>query len=134
MSDNQHEITLREAEPGNPSELLDRIKDAIDELFDCGVSSAGDYVKGKSSQEVAKASEIKAKAFAHLANLDLERQRLISERDKALAEDRQKMYELKTQRLQAVVNSLIKLKQMGVEIQIDVIDACVSQLIRSVEY
>jgi hypothetical protein len=117
----RHEIRLREASSENPPELLDRIKDAIDELFDVSVSAAGGFVKGKSDQELAKASEIKAKAFSHLANLDLERQRLLTERDRLLREDRQKMYELKTQRLEAVINSLVKLREMNVNVQIEVL-------------
>jgi hypothetical protein len=130
MNNERHQIRLREASPGNPPELLDRIKDAIDELFDCSISAAGGYVKGKSDQELAKAAEIKAKAFSHLANLDLERQRLLAERDKLLCEDRQKMYELKTQRLEAIINSLIKLKEMGTNVQIEIV---VERLIKAME-
>jgi hypothetical protein len=126
----RHQIRLREATSGSPSDLLDRIKDAIDELFDCSVSAAGGYVKGKSEQELAKAAEIKAKAFSQLANLDLERQRLLAERDRLLREDRQKMYELKTQRLEAIVNSLVRLKELGVEVQIEVV---VERLLRAIE-
>ncbi|MBP0022310.1 MAG: hypothetical protein J7647_32735 [Cyanobacteria bacterium SBLK] len=117
----RHEIVLLEAGSNNPPDLLDRIKSAVDELFDDGVSAAGGYVKGKGEQELAKAAEIKTKAFAHLANLELERERLLTERDKVSREDKQKMYELKTQRLDAVMGSLIKLKELGVEIQLEVI-------------
>lgn len=126
----RHEIRLREATSGSPPDLLDRIKDAIDELFDCSVSAAGGYVKGKSDQELAKAAEIKAQAFSHLANLDLERQRLLTERDRLLREDRQKMYELKTQRLEAIVNTLVRLQEMGVQVQIEVL---VERLLKAME-
>ena len=130
MNNERHQIRLREASQGNPPELLDRIKEAIDELFDCSVSAAGGYVKGKSDQELAKAAEIKAKAFSHLANLDLDRQRLLSERDRLLREDRQKMYELKTQRLEAIISSLIKLQEMGANVQIEIV---VERLIKAME-
>jgi hypothetical protein len=131
MNNNErHQIRLREVSSENPPELLDRIKDAIDELFDCSVSSAGGYIKGKSDQEVAKAAEIKTKAFAHLANLDLERQRLLTERDKYLREDKQKMYELKTLRLEAIISSLVKLQAMGATVQIEVV---VERLINAME-
>ena len=43
----RHRISLRESAPGSPPDILDRVKDAIDELFDYGVSAAGNYVKGK---------------------------------------------------------------------------------------
>lgn len=128
--DERHQIQLREAASGNPPDLLERIKDAIDELFDCSVSAAGGYVKGKSEQELAKAAEIKAKAFSQLANLDLERQRLLAERDRLLREDRQKMYELKTQRLEAIINSLIRLQEMGVKVHIEIV---VERLLKAIE-
>jgi hypothetical protein len=128
--DERHQIRLREAASGNPQDLLNRIKDAIDELFDCSVSAAGGFIKGKSDQELAKASEIKAKAFSHLASLDLERERLLTERDKLLSEDRQKMYELKTHRLEAIISSLIKLQEMGAKVHIEVV---VERLIEAME-
>ena len=126
----RHQIQLREAAPENPPDLLDRIRGAIDELFDCSVSATGGYIKGKSDQELAKAAEIKTKAFSHLANLDLERQRLLAERDKLLREDRQKMYELKTKRLETIINSLVRLQEMGVKVQIEVV---VERLIKAME-
>jgi hypothetical protein len=124
----RHQISLSEISPQHPSELLDKIKDAINELLDCSVSGASGYVKGKGEQELAKAREIRAKVLSCLGNLDLERQRLIAERDKLIYEDKQKMYELKTQRLESVVNSLIKLKEIGVVVESEVV---INQLIKS---
>jgi hypothetical protein len=121
MSDERHEIRLREAVSGSPPDLLDKIKDAIENLFDCSVYAAGGYIKGKSDQEVAKAAEIKAKALSHLGNLELDRQRLLAERDKLLCDDKQKMYELKTKRLEAIVNSLVRLQELNVKVQIEVV-------------
>lgn len=126
----RHRISLRESAPGNPPDILDRVKDAIDELFDYSVSAAGNYVKGKGSQETARAAEVRAKALSHLGNLDLERQKLIAERDQVIREDRQKMYELRTQRLTAIIDRLTKLKEIGVDIQMEVV---IGQLLRAME-
>jgi hypothetical protein len=76
-------------------------------------------------QEVAKAAEIRASALEKLGRLELERQKLIQERDAALREDlneqarvemahKQRMYELRTQRLREVVEALKALKDLGV--------------------
>lgn len=115
----RHQIRLHEASSDNPPELLDKMRDSINELFDCSVSAAGSFVKGKSEQELAKAVEIKTKAFSHLANLDLERQRLLVEQNQLIREDKQKMYELRTQRLEAVINSLEKLQKMGAKVKME---------------
>jgi hypothetical protein len=115
----RHQIQLHETSSDNPPELLDKMRDSINELFDCSVSAAGSFVKGKSEQELAKAVEIKTKAFSHLANLDLERQRLLVEQNQLIREDKQKMYELKTQRLEAVINSLEKLQKMGAKVKME---------------
>jgi hypothetical protein len=125
-----HQIRLREVGSDNPPDLLDKIKDSIERLFDSSVSGAGGYVKGKGEQELAKASEIKAQALSHLGNLELERQRLLAERDKLISEDKQKMYELKTKRLEAIVNCLVRLQEMNVKVQIDVV---IEKLIQAME-
>jgi hypothetical protein len=114
-----HQIRLHETSSDNPPELLDKMRDSINELFDCSVSAAGSFVKGKSEQELAKAVEIKTKAFSHLANLDLERQRLLVEQNQLIRGDKQKMYELRTQRLEAVINSLEKLQKMGAKVKME---------------
>lgn len=101
--------------------LCTKIKNTVEELLDDSVSAGSNYLKGKGNQEVAKATEIKAKAISYIGNLDIERQRLLTERDKIIREDKQKMYELKTQRLQEVVNSLLRLKELGADIDINVI-------------
>lgn len=116
-----HRIHLSEVGPENPPDLLKKIKESIEELLDVGFSGAGQFVKGKSQQETAKALEIRAKAFQNLADLELERERLLNERNKIILEDNQKMFELKTKRLEVVLNCLIKLKESGVNIDIEVV-------------
>jgi hypothetical protein len=130
MYNERHQIQLREVKPENPPDLLDQIKEAIEKLFGDSVSAAGGFIKGKSDQELAKASEIKAQALSHLGNLELERQRLVAERDKLLCDDKQKMYELKTKRLEAIVNCLVRLQEMNVKVQLEVV---IEKLINAME-
>lgn len=117
--DERQRIRMSQLPGGLPN--LHQIRAAIETLCDSGVAGADDYVRGRGAQESAKAAEIKAKALAALADLDLERQRLIDERDKAIDEHQQKMYELRTQRLKEVVNSLVRLKELGVSVDLEVV-------------
>jgi hypothetical protein len=118
MNNEHHQITLREVTPENPPKILEKMTEALEEILGKGVSAAGDFIKGKSGQELAKVSEIEAQAHSHLDNLELERQRLVAERDKSICDDNQKMYELKTKRLEAIVNCLVRLKEMDVNVQL----------------
>ncbi|MBT9312158.1 hypothetical protein [Leptothoe kymatousa] len=120
MNEERYRIRMRQL-PGSPPDLLDKLRESIEELFDCGLTGATNYVQGRGEQESAKAAEIKAKALAQLGSLQLERQKLIDERDKAIAEHQQAMYELRTQRLKEVVDSLVRLKEMGVEVKLEVV-------------
>ena len=120
MNDERHRITARQR-PGSPPDLLSQIKESIEELYSSGLDGAKNYVEGRGRQESAKAAEIKAKALAQLGNLELESQRLIDERDKSVAEHRQAMYDLKTKRLNDVVNSLLRLKEMGVDVNLEAV-------------
>jgi hypothetical protein len=113
-------INMRQL-PGSPPDLLEKLVESIDQLFDCAVSGGADYLQGRGGQESAKAAEIKAKVMTQLGGLDLERRRLIDERDKSIAEHQEKMYELETQRLNDVVSSLIRLKEMGVEVRLELV-------------
>ena len=126
MSD-RHDIAFREAtEPGpNPPGLIAELRDLVMDLFPVTATSGVRYLVGKGEQEIAKAAEIRASALEKLGRLELERQKLVQERDAALRDDlneqvrdemnhEQKMYELKTQRLRDVVECLKHLKEMGV--------------------
>jgi hypothetical protein len=58
------------------------------ELFPVTAASGVQWLRGKGEQEVAKAAEIRASALEKLGRLELERQKLIQERDAALRDDR----------------------------------------------
>ena len=118
--DEHHHIRMRQL-PGSPPDLLDQLKESIEKLFECSVAGAANYIQGRGEQESAKASEIKAKALAQLGTLELERQRLITERDKAIHDHKRQMYELKTKRLTEVVNCLTRLQEFGVTVNLQVV-------------
>lgn len=126
MNEERYRIRMRPL-PGSPPDILDQLREAIEELFESGFAGAASYVQGRGAQESAKAAEIKAKALAHLGTLQLERQKLIDERDKAIAEHQQNMYELRTQRLKELVDSAVRLKEMGCEIRLEVLAQALMQ-------
>ena len=125
----RHDITLREAEGGGPPGVLDELKRAVGELFPETKTFAKNYVRGKGEVELAKVAEIKGRVLASLGNLEIERQRLIEDRNQRLRSDEndlakaamghaEKMYELKTQRLKTLVETAVALKDLGVRINL----------------
>jgi hypothetical protein len=129
----RHDIVLREADGSapNPPGVIAEIREMIKEVFpdvaaDATQSGLG-WLRGKSQQESAKAMEIRASAIEKLGNLEIQRQKLINEREeiyeKAQTEreqnehlNKQKMFDLKTQRFKAVIESLKLLKESGAEL------------------
>jgi hypothetical protein len=129
--DERYDIILRPEDGRDPPSLLHDIKRAVDDLLSPMCDGAGKWLQGKGEAELAKAAEIKSKVYAAIAGLEHERQRLINERDAAAdvrrnenERDRmaheEKMYALKTERLTAIVASVTKLKELGVEIEVKV--------------
>jgi len=116
----RYKLTLRESAPGSPPDLLERIKETIDDLSDCGTSTESDYIRQENLQEISRANSLREKALGYLADLESERQALLSEREQLRCEDRQKMYELKTKRIEVVISSLARLQELGVEIRLEV--------------
>ena len=103
------------------------VRDVICTVFPDVADSGMGWLKGKSQQEIAKAAEIRAAALEKLGKLELERVKLINERDaaerKAQSDDEKErraaaneLYKLKTERLTAVVAAVKALKDAGVEL------------------
>jgi hypothetical protein len=138
MEEKQNDIVLRQAEgPDVLQELLSDFK----KLMPTVTESAGNFLKGKGCQEIAKAQEIYANITQKIGQLELERQRLIGERNDAirkvqLEEDRNKseiklkrdiakkkheerIFELKNQRLHELGEILKALNDCGI-----VVDLC----------
>ena len=117
----RHLLRLREINSEDPPDILSTLKQAVEDLYRCSFTASTKYIKGKGEQELAKAAEIRAKVIAHLGSLELERQQLLVERNKAASDSDQKMYQLRTERLQAIVDSLIRLRELGVEVDFEII-------------
>ena len=133
--DERHDILLRQVEktevvagPSTPDLLRDLVR-AVDELFTPAADGAGKWLLGKGEAELAKAAEIKARVVTTIASIDHERQKLLQERQAAIKareverrRDQQaylkQMYELRTARVMAVVDRLIKLREMGIEVEL----------------
>jgi len=129
----RHDIVLREATGPSPTppalitELRDIIKDVFPETVEDLARSGTRWWKGKSEQEIAKAMEIRASAMEKLGRLEIERQKLLNEREESLgkAQTEQKrdeqayklrMFELKTQRLKELVDAFKVIKEMGIKL------------------
>lgn len=140
------EIISREAGDDNPPGLLADLKQQVSELFDGSGESGGKWIKGKADQETAKAAEIRAGIMNMLGQLEIERERLIKERDETKKKFRaegkkernrheEKMYDLETQRIEAearaqaakaeamknAVQALRELRDLGVEVTLDIV-------------
>src|SRR5208337_4634533 len=86
----RHEIVLREASGSAPNppalitELRDIVKDVFPETVEDLARSGTGWLKGKSEQEIAKAMEIRASAMEKRGRLEIERQKLLNEREECL--------------------------------------------------
>lgn len=77
------EIRIRPSDPNDPPDILRDLVAQVHELLPTTGEAAGSWLRGKSQQELAKAAEIRANILGRLGELDLERQRLIQEREEA---------------------------------------------------
>lgn len=144
MSEERLDLTLQEAEGDNPPGMLQELTQAINQLIPGAAESGGKWLQGKGETEVAKAGEIKARALKLIGDLQNDRERLINERNtaqqkaeqenaEAAMRHREKMFELKTQRLKEAVESIVRLKDLGAEIDIRLIDKVVKEIASSVK-
>lgn len=141
-SDERADISLRPADPSDSSELLREIVEQLKTELPASVSSGGKWLKGKADQEWARAYQIKAQVLEAIGRMDVERERLLQERkvadqrvltdgrNSALEEEKvrlahtERMYELRTQRMQAmkdVVECVLKLREAGLEVDLQVV-------------
>jgi hypothetical protein len=141
-----HDIVLREAfgsqpnPPGLIVELRDLIRDVFPETVEDLARSGTGWLRGKSQQEIAKAMEIRASAMEKLGKLEIERLKLIRERDEVILKEgtqrnrdelahKQRMFELKTERLKAVVDALRVVKDLDVKLSVRIVRNLVSVLV-----
>jgi hypothetical protein len=136
----RHDITLRQHEDGsNPPDLLQQIIEDVKKLAPETTATARKWIRAKGDQEEARVQEIKVKIYSEIAKFDIERQRLIYERDEARrkaemeiqreSNDHERdMRELEIQWfkerikvLHEIVDCIVRLKAVGIEIDLQLI-------------
>jgi len=137
----RNDIILREEGGDGEGKILRELKQAVDQLFPTAIDSTRKWIKGKSEQEVAKVAEIKSKVYAQIGKMENERIKLIQDRDIAiknaeitekdnLRKHQREMYDLRTKRMKEVIDSILCLKNIGAEIDLEVI---ISSLMSAME-
>ena len=138
------DIAIREGDGSNPPKLLMELVDAINALIPDAGQAAGTWFRGKAEAEVAKAAEIKATVLQKVAEIEHDRHRLIHEREQsnreaentgkaALFAHEQKMHELRTRRLVEAAQCITRLRELGAEIDIRVINSFSKELLNAVK-
>jgi hypothetical protein len=135
----RHEIILRPAEGENPADLLKQIVEDVKKLVPTAGKAVRKYVEAKGDEAEARVGEIKARIYEKIAQFEIERQRLIQQRDLARQKvkrqarrdrdaRRAKTKELelqllreRTQALHDVVDCIVKLRELGIEIDLKLI-------------
>lgn len=139
----REEITLREEDGKNPPDLVAEIVKTLTTelhgLIPDAAKAGRSWLLGKSEQELAKVSEIKANALAKIGEIANENQRIVNERDRALREiealkdkntleHEREMFRLHTERILAkakamsdAVAAIKALRELGVEVDIAVV-------------
>ncbi len=121
----RHDVIVRQASGPNPPDLLQQIvadiKDSLGELAPIAGRAAGKYVEAKGDQAVARVQEIRARIYESLAKLEIERQRLVQERDKALDSHTEKMMELKSAALKQIIDCVVTCKEKGIRIDMKIV-------------
>lgn len=136
----RHDIILRQHEDGpNPPDLLQQIVEDIKKLVPETGEAARKYVKAKGEQELAKVQEIKARVYEKIGQLEIERQRLIQQREEAEHKAEQELqtqkdkheeslreleiqsFKERTKALREVVECIVKLKERGIQVDMEVI-------------
>jgi len=80
----RHDIILHQHEDGpNPPDLLQQIVEDIKKLVPETGKAARKWLRAKGDQECAKVQEIKARIFEKIGQFEIERQRIIQQRDEA---------------------------------------------------
>ena len=140
----RNDIVLRPEGAPRPTGFFDNLKSSLEEMISPALDAAAKFAQGKGEAEIAKAAEIKAKVLSAFAQIEHEREKLIMDRDAAIRasvneqeRDRmahaEKMYELKTERLLKIVESLKNLRELGVEVEIRVLKQFAAKLIKAAE-
>jgi len=137
----RHDIILRQHEDKtNPPDLLRQIIQDVKKLVPETGKSARKWMRAKGDQELAKVQEIKARVYEKIGQLEIERQRLIQQRDEDMRKaelERQRqqdehdrdmreqeihIFKERTQALREVVDCIVRLKEKGIEVDLELIE------------
>ncbi|MEN6424003.1 MAG: hypothetical protein ABFE13_01470 [Phycisphaerales bacterium] len=147
----RHDIILRPADGENPPDLLKQIVEDVKKLVPTGGKALRKYVEAKGEEAEARVGEIKARIYQNIGQLELERQRLIEQRDEAKekvkrqarrdrdarkAKAKELEIQLLHERMQAlreVVDCIVKLRELGIEIDLKLVEKVQEALTRVVE-
>lgn len=139
MSAEKMDVSLKPVEKSDSSELIRELGDHIRKLMPEAGKGGGRWLRGKGDQELAKAAEIRATVQAKLGQLEIERQRLIHERDALEANNQREiekeknrhdeaMFKLETDHMVAKAEALTKvlmavkgLKDLGIEVDVTMV-------------
>lgn len=136
------EITLRAADGPNPPRSIFNLWAALSPCWEFA-EAARQFVLGKGHKEGAKARKLEAESQREFQHIELDRQRMVLEQQRAADEAKQKgieeehrhrerMKALEMKHLRDAVESLARLKDMGVTVEISVLDKLATQLVESV--
>ena len=133
--DVDHEIELIEAGDKAPIGLLARLIQQVRDALPALASAGERYLQAKSNQESLKALEIRARIESQLSLVEIERQRMVDERElrirAATAAEKEsaqqaelRRIELEARRLEAVAHAAVALKalhDLGVQVDLKVL-------------
>lgn len=136
----RHDIILGPVEDGpNPPDLLKQIVEDVKKLVPEGGQTARKWVRAKGDEAEARVREIQARVYKEIAELDMERQKLVQQRNEAeeraniellkhrddrKLRERQLRIEQQRQRTEAlheVVAAIVGLEERGIHISMEVI-------------
>lgn len=134
----RHDAFIRQVEaPDSPNplqQIVEDLKRDLTELVPVASQALRKYVGSKGEEAVARVQEIKARIYENIGRLEIERQRLLKERDDARQKydleakrdenmHNEKWRELKSQGLSEVVDCILKLQEKGIPVDKTIIKA-----------
>jgi hypothetical protein len=135
------EITVRAAEGSNPPRSIYNLWGMLSSAWEL-LEAGRQFVLGKGYKEAAKARYIEAKAQREIQTIELERERMVLKRQQAADEAKQKgieeehrheerMAAIKAERINEAIESIAKLKGMGVDVEVSLLNKLATQLVES---
>jgi hypothetical protein len=113
-------IGLREEEgpQPNPPNLIREIKQLLNEILENAAPHPlpSETVWVKSEEEGSKAREIQTLVMEKLEALEAEREKLLKDRDEVQLKHKERMFELKIERFNAIVRALEVLRSKGIRL------------------